>query len=318
MSFDGRVGHFEDIDWPWANAGGVVKSIEDVEVMANTSVGWVEAGSYTLEPRLGNAWNEETQQADKIVYHHNSETGETGNSLGMPNKGMDIVEKEIPVMTRIANNAGSKLVVNVAPVSEKPLEESVELVRRAYEAGAHSVILNAGCPNVVTPGGGRHELLSRNKEAFTNVLAGLAAAALPKPIWVRISPQETYASGRGIFKAMIYSGIVSAVLTPNTWPGFKPVDEAGTTVLNVAGNVGGKSGPATTAQSRLQTVWARYALRGSKIDVISSSGIMNGEELAIRLRLGAVAGAGSTFYYEAQEPWQIATRRLLNQLSNHL
>src|SRR5579885_3518334 len=112
--FSGRIGHLEDIQSPWGNAGGVVKTVEDVERMAKTGVGWIEAGSYTLEPRPGNGPNGER------VYYHNPETGETFNSLGMPNKGMDVVETEIPEMAHIARTHNKKLVVNVAPVSADP------------------------------------------------------------------------------------------------------------------------------------------------------------------------------------------------------
>lgn len=182
--FSGRIGHLDNIESPWANAGGVVKTIEDVEQMAHTGVGWIEAGSYTLLPRPGNGANGER------VYHHDRDTGETFNSLGMPNTGMDEVEKEIPEMAKIAEAHRKKLLVNVAPVSAEPVEETLELVSRAYAAGAHGVLINAGCPNVEMPDGGRHELLSRNPKSMMRVLGGLDD--FDKPVAVRISPQERY------------------------------------------------------------------------------------------------------------------------------
>jgi len=313
--FTGRVGHLEDIESPWANAGGVVKSLQDVEMMAKTGVGWIEAGSYTLEKRLGNAWNPVTMVDDKTVYYHNPETGVTFNSLGMPNKGMDTVEVEIPEMAHIAHQYNKKLIINVAPVSDEPVAESIELVRRAQAAGADGVLLNAGCPNVVSEDGGRHELLSKSPVSFGRVLAGLSQANLSQPIWVRLSPQEGLQNMNKTTAHILGSRVVSAVLTPNTWGGHKPVDKKDKYILDVPGNMGGMSGPAMSTFAYRETLYAVQALRHSKVDVICSSGIMNGDKLRRSLLLGAVAGAGTTFYYESQNGWADDTGRLLSELA---
>lgn len=316
MSFEAKIGHLENVESPWGNAGGVVKTLEDVAVMAQTGVGWIEAGSYTLEPRQGNAYDSATGQHDKTVYYHDPITGETFNSLGMPNKGMDVVETEIPDMVNITHSYSKYLAVNIAPVSDAPVTESIELARRAYDAGADTVILNAGCPNVITEDEERHEILSRNPLAFTAVLQGLAYISLPKSIWVRISPQETYADMRGIIEPVKLSGIVSAVLTPNTWPGHVPRGKQGKPILEVPGGSGGLSGPATSPESFKQTLWAVNALKGSEIDVISSGGIIHAHELERRLKIGAVAAAGTTFFYESRNGWKEDVDRLLTELAN--
>lgn len=300
-----------EVDSPWANAGGVVKHPHEVEKMAHTGVGWIEAGSYTLEAREGNGPNGET------VYHHNPETGETFNALGMPNKGMDVVEREIPEMVGIAHSYGKKLVVNVAPVSDSPATESVELVQRAYEAGADAVLLNAGCPNVVTENGGRHEILSCDKFALYATLAALKPVVEKfTPVFVRVSPQPSQDVAYHILRAICISDTASAIFTPNTFPGHKPLDEEDKTILEVPGNVGGKSGPATAPEAYEQTAW--FAL-STLLDVVSSGGITNGHELRRRIegdgnRL-AVAGAGTTFYYESGD-WEHDTDRLLRQYSD--
>jgi dihydroorotate dehydrogenase len=210
------IGHLE-VDSPFGNAGGVVKHVEDVEKMAHSGVGWIEAGSYTLEPREGNGSNGE------VVYFHNAETGETFNSLGMPNKGIDEVETEIPAMAEIANGYGKPLIVNIAPVSDEPIQESVELTRRAYAAGADAVLLNAGCPNVITQDGGRHEILSHNPDVLEKVLRGLG-----RTIFIRTSPMlevEGVSLQRAfrVMKVIKDSGVVEAVFTPNTWQDISPL-----------------------------------------------------------------------------------------------
>ncbi len=317
--FNGRIGHLDGIESPWGNAGGVVKTIEDNEIMAKTGVGWIEDGSHCLQGRPGNAIDPEHPElgASRVVYTHNPETGETVNSLGMPGKGMDMVETEIPEKVRIAEASGKRHILNVAPVSDNPVEECQELVARGYAAGAHAVLVNAGCPNVVMPGGGRHELLSRNGHTLWHVLSGLTGIVENyRPIFVRISPQETFEKARDIFSVIRDSGVVSAVFTPNTWPGFVPTDKAGQPILQVPGGAGGRSGPATADASAEQTRWAVELLKGSGIDVISSSGINNARELQRRLGLGAVGCAGTTFYYESVNGWADDTNRLLQDLAS--
>lgn len=306
-----RIAHLE-IDSPFGNAGGVVKDLGDVEAMAKTGVGWIESGSYTLEPRAGNGANGE------VVYHHDPDTGATYNALGMPNKGMDELEKEIPEMVHIAVAHGKPLVVNVAPVSKDPVSESLELVTRAYEAGADAVLLNAGCPNVITEDGGRHEILSHNPEGLAAVLKGLKIVTQKfKPIFIRTSPQDSFGATIPVMSAINHSGVVSAVFTPNTWPYQKPLDGDGNPILQVPGNIGGLSGPITRNKALCQTVYAAMGLATygieSPVDVVSSGGIMSGRDLSHSMAVGgAVAGAGTTFFYRSGD-WRHDVDRLLRE-----
>jgi dihydroorotate dehydrogenase len=307
--FNGSLGQL-DVAAPWANAGGVVRSLEEVEQIVAAGVGWVEAGSYTLDPRVGNG-----PLSD--VYYFDKEERATYNSLGMPNNGIDAVEEEMPEMARAAHSYNKPLVVNVAPVSNEPVAESVELTRRAQAAGADMVLLNAGCPNVVTADGGRHELLSRNPKALKEVLKGLIEADVD-PIAVRLSPMENHQQAVEVARVIRESGIISVVFTPNTWPGHKPLRSSGEPALKVSGNVGGKSGPATAEDAANQTAIFASLFRNTNIDVVSSGGITTADELARRLKLGAVAGAGTTFFYETEESWKSAVNKLNFDLASLL
>lgn len=318
MAFTGSIGNLEGIETPFAPAGGVLKTVADHEAMASVPVGWHEDGSQTLLGRLGNAIDPEDPDAEtqRIVYYHNATTGETANALGMPGKPADVWVAEIPEKVGIAHAARRPYIQNVAPVSDEPLSELVEMYRRSYDAGADLVLLNAGCPNVVTQDGGRHEILSRSPDAFEAVLLGLQPHVLKtgKPIAVRLSPQNTVRDMRRIMHPIRALGIVSTVFVPNTWPNFVPLSDTGEAVLQVPGGAGGKSGPATADAAYEQTVWASALLEGTKVDVVSSGGIMHGTELGRRLGVGAVAGAGTTFFYESAD-WQRDTDRLLHQLA---
>lgn len=321
MSFKGSIGHVTGIESPWAAAGGVIKTTQDVETIAKTGVGWIEDGSHVLGgKRLGNAWNPETEEYDRNVYDYDPATGITVNSLGMPGEGFDAVIKEVPERIKISHAHNKPYVLNVAPVSGDPENEIIEMARLGYEAGVDAVLINAGCPNVVTLDGGRHELLSRDPDALYNVLRRLFYERLPQPVWLRISPQKRIEDMREIAWSIRQSPyLVSAVFTPNTWPGYVPTDKAGNEILDVPGGEGGRSGPATADESLEQTDWAvRLISERSfpEISVVSSSGITTAHELQRRLDIGAVAGAGTTFFHEPVDGWAEDTHRLLSDFAS--
>ncbi|MDL2363124.1 MAG: hypothetical protein QFB86_01935 [Patescibacteria group bacterium] len=302
MSETIRIGHL-NVDSPWGNAGGVVRSVEDVAMLARSGVGWIEAGSYTTDPRAGN-----NPRGEK-VYVHNADQGYTANSLGMPNKGIEVAVQQIPTMVEAAHAQNKPFIINVAPVSADPAGESRRLVAKAMYAGADAVLLNASCPNVETPDGSRSEVLSYSPGALKLTLNALRTIVDKKgqQIFIRVSPMIVADRCEETMSIIRESGSVSAVFTPNTWP----ID--GTLFgLQVNPEMGGLSGPYTKTQSCRETANAVRCLKGSAIDVVSSSGIMNGFELATRMALGAVAGCGTTFFYEsAEEGWSAATDRLL-------
>ena len=324
-----KLGQCEHLESPWGNAGGVVKTVDDVERMARTGVGWIEAGSYTLEKRYGNNRDPKTGEftidpdtGQPIeVYHHDPNTGKTYNSLGMPQKGMDTVEAEIPEMAEIAHAHNKKLIVNVAPVTSDPASESQELVRRSYEAGADAVLLNGGCPNVWDKDGERHEILSTNAQASGQVLNKLRPIAEKfKPVFYRISPPPSYSSLKAILRGVESSGAVSAVFVPNSFRVPIPCKK-GKKVLGIKGETAGMTGPATTKDTYKLAKWAKEILKSSNIDIVRSGGIADweaggvraGDELRRTLALGVLA-AGTTFYYESED-WQEDTHKLLSSLS---
>ncbi len=108
---------------------------------------------------------------------------------------------------------------------------------------------------------------------------------------------------------------------PNSWPNHTPVDEKGNHLIEVPGGFAGLTGPATSEDVRQQVSWAAHFLRSSKIDVIASGAVMDCEAIEVDaadqireyLHLGAVAAAGTTFFYENPD-WREATDRLLRRL----
>lgn len=320
-----RIGHLDYLESPWGNAGGVVKTPEETEKMSQTGVGWIEAGSYTLNKRYGSKKDKsgnliiDPETGEPVIdYFHNPVTGETFNALDMPNPGEEIV-REIPEMVRIAEAYGKKLIANVAPVSDDPINETVELVTRIYEAGAHGVLVNPSCPNIIVSGEERKEVISENIRLTYLVFSGLRKVTDKYPkVFIRPSPQKSYDIAKILYRNIESAGTVSALWVPNTWGGHRPMKN-GKPALTIEGNIGGRSGPATSSDVEKQLLWARQILNGSGIQFVASGAIANSEALDIKaasqlkrfMDLGAVAGAGTTFYYESKLGWKEDTDGLL-------
>lgn len=301
-----KIGHLS-VETPFANAGGVVKDVNEVEKMAKTASGWIEAGSYTLAKRIGYG------AVQDEVYFHDEITGVTWNCLGLPNQGMDNVEKEIPIMAEIAHKVGKPLVINVAPVSKNPIPESLELVTRAYQAGADAVLLNAGCPNIPSDDNESSELLSHNPLALLDVLLALRQATDKyKAIFLRISPYKNNQQLKDIAAVIKTANVVSAVFTPNTWPLSQPLSYLNR--FEAAQGYGGLSGPITLERSWRQA--ARLAMLLPEVNIVMSGGITKGSEL--KKRIGGsvlpniVAASGTTFFYQSED-WSYDVDQLLSE-----
>jgi dihydroorotate dehydrogenase len=318
-----HIGMMVHLESPWGNAGGVVRSVEEVEAMAKTGVGWLEPGSYTLEERLGNQYDTDGNlKIDAItnepvaVYYHDPATAETTNSIGMKNQGMDQLVLEAPEMIWIAATHNKEIVFNIAPVTDDPATEVYEMAARLADVGVRRILVNLGCPNVLGPDGLAHSTLSHHPQVVGQVLDALKPLMDKYPdldIYVRPSPDEDNERLDETHKAIIASGIVKAAWIHNTWP--LTDEEKANSPLGVAG--GGRSGssPRLISAANAQLERAVASFKKSGIDIVMSTSIRNAERLKKVMDLGAVAGAGTTFYYEAQEAWTEATDRLLTDFS---
>ncbi|MFT7644970.1 MAG: dihydroorotate dehydrogenase (fumarate) [Candidatus Paceibacteria bacterium] len=123
-------------EFPVGNAAGWCKSVKEVSNLAASAAQFIVVGSITAEERQGNPGN--------------TFDGESLNSLGMPNLGIEKIIQIGPQMIRIAHKAGKAIILNVAAVQS--LTEFKELVSLAVTTGFDGVELNTGCPNLVVEG----------------------------------------------------------------------------------------------------------------------------------------------------------------------
>jgi dihydroorotate dehydrogenase (fumarate) len=304
-----HIGEYE-LESPLLNAGGVVKTVEDVRQMSQTGVGAILVGSITLEPRAGNGPNGE------LVYYHDTETGTTYNSIGMPNPGLRAITEVLPEMIQIAHDHGKPFILNFAPVTSSPVAEVIDAFEILERQGLalDGFELNASCPNVVVDGGRRHDILSAHHGLFTTVLgeiSDIAANEVPiGTVIARIAPFRDVDEEHRLVKAV--DGYVDVIAAFNTFPGGRPKRPDGRDRLDVPNGLGGQSGRGMTGLAEAQTarLMAARDAQTAAFEVIGSNGIVDAKTMKRRLALGVGAVGATTLFWEARS-WGAAVTGLL-------
>jgi dihydroorotate dehydrogenase len=311
-----QIGNFE-LESQIINGGGVVKNSIDARQMAQTGVGAVLGGSFTLDSKIGNSPNGET------VYYHDPVTGITYNSLGMPNMGIrELAKHELSEMIEITHDHGKPFILNFAPITEDPVTEIIEMGMVLADSGIEGLDgleINASCPNVVMEDGSRHELLSHHPEKMKSALlvaCDVSLEYLPVDlILVRISPFRSQDDVVSTVLTLKESG-VGAVVGFNTFPGGVPVDEQGNNILDVPGGAGGQSGAGMCSDAEEQTRWLAQAadFMGCSFDIVGSNGVHDAASMKKRIDLGASAVSLTTLFFESPN-WSTAVDNLLQEYS---
>ena len=305
------------LDSPFINAAGTINGINpdrilsEAAIFAETAIGAIKFGSITIPSQEGNE-----VKYGQPVYYHDPLTGLTYNSMGLPNIGL---EAFIDLVPRIFERTHYKktIIVSGSPTNSPEYGSSVDqAVKLAYgllNTSAHLVELNVSCPNVVTEGGGRKPIMGYDLETMTELIDALyREVGEGERLGIKLPPYltaEQYDMIPAITKLFKERDIFSFLVTANTIPGKVPVNEKGENILTVPGGMGGMSGPATKNVGREQlAIWHDHI--GENIDVVSTLGVDNGEEVAIRLMIGAVAAEAATLFMESSNPKTTITRVL--------
>lgn len=290
----------KEIDVPFGPAAGAINGpntdllLKQAHQVLLSPVGAAWVGSFTKEPSEGNAGHGRT-------YYHNPITGETVNSMGLPNIGIAQAEKVVPGLAQMAANLGKVLVASVSPAKgEDPAKVLPELVERMLAAGAPAVEANYSCPNKITDDGNREPILGYDPIAVSAVRYEILQRIGEHQVFIEKWPpyeDEKALIGNKMAHAILEFSGVRYVSLPNTRPNQLIMDESGSYALDVPGHVGGMSGPATREMGRDQLRFMR-ALLPQYIGIISCSGVDSGNEVFHRVeRLGADFTAGVSLYF---------------------
>lgn len=293
-----------EVDVPFGPAAGAINGpskdllLKQAHEVLLSPVGAAWVGSFTREPSEGNARHGRT-------YYHKPSTGETVNSMGLPNIGIAQAEKLMPGLARMAANLGKVLVASVSPAKgEDPVRVLPELVARMFEAGAQAVEANYSCPNKITDDGNREPILGYDPIAVSAVRHAILQRIGEHQIFIEKWPPyegEKELIGNKMAHAILEFSGVKYISLPNTRPNQLIMDEAGSYALDVPGHTGGMSGPATREMGRDQLRFMR-SLLPQYIGIVSCSGVDNGMEVFHRVEhLGADFTAGVAIYFNNEE-----------------
>ena len=192
------------------NAGGMVKSLADVERFCKSAVNRITVGSITKLEREGNK-----PVAPGDVFFLDIETGESGNSLGLNNMGMETYRELLPKMITLAHAADKKLWVSIVGESK---EEIVELTLACFACEVDGVEINLACPNVHDKGA-QKPLFCNDPPLVEEILKRLVAAGLKgKQIGIKLSPTEDDVLLGEVAHAVFLTDIVTEVVVANTLP----------------------------------------------------------------------------------------------------
>ena len=246
--------------------------------------------------------NTETGQLARDFYHDPA-TGQTVNSIGLKQFGIDEAERILPQVASMARASGKLLKVSVSTLGEEDASIVLpELMERVYEAvkypGDVAVEANLGCPNKVEESGLRHPILGLDPEA-TAVVADAIDERLGKDLsrgyklsFYESEEDDSVAAEfpvlRSVLRVLAASEGTDFVSLANTQVGVKLQLPDGTYALDrIPGNAGGGSGPYYREAGYQQLLFARRVLP-QHIDIVSLTGVWDGAEVRRRELGGAV------------------------------
>jgi len=273
---------------PVVLAAGTAAYVDEIaEVMDPAWVGGVTTKSITAEPREGNpAWRMLPERSGML------------NAIGLANVGaVAFAEDHAP---RIAGMA-PKVIGSVAGKSI----DDYAAVTRMFAGVPHlaAIELNVSCPNVKS---GRS--FGDEPEGMAQVVSAARTAAGDLPLFVKLPPIVTSASGRDIVSlatAALDAGATGLTIA-NTIPAMAINVE--TFEPELANGTGGLSGPAVHAVAvRLVHLVYTGVARERGAPIIGTGGVMNWTDAAEMILAGATAvGVGTASMADVRAPEAIA------------
>jgi dihydroorotate dehydrogenase len=291
-----------EIEVPFGPAAGVLNGANEeflnqqiYEVIKST-VGVVIPGSFTWNGGIGN------ESDYGVVYYHNTITGQTCNSMGLPNISSKRAQALYPEWKKLGDHHGKPVIPSVSPgKGEDPTQVLPDMVEGFAEVGAPAVEVNYSCPNKIIEGGDREPILGYDPEQMEEIDLEIVQRVGDAVTVIRKLPPYV-GDKRSLIPevAEMFSLAEGAVMVDvsNTVGGQQILTERGDPALKVPGNLGGMSGPATRQIGREQLKLFKDLLP-RRVGMISCLGVDSGAEVFHRVdELGADIACGVTTYIQ--------------------
>jgi dihydroorotate dehydrogenase len=267
---------------PFGIAAGFDKNAIAVKELGELGFSHVEIGTVTRHPQLGNP----KPRLFRLVKDQ-----ALINRMGFNNEGADQVARRLAKLRA----SSAKLPIIGVNIGKSKITELVEAVSdyeystRALAPFADYIAVNVSSPN--TPG-----LRSlQDVDQLEPILVAVTRSALGKPVLVKIAPDLEDSAVREVAALVRRLGLAGVIATNTT---IKR-DGLVTSMIQVDSfGAGGLSGPVLATRSKEILVLLRKEL-GKEFVVISVGGVVDGQDVADRLRLGADLVQGYTgFVYQ--------------------
>jgi dihydroorotate dehydrogenase len=264
-------------------AAGLDKNGECIDAFAAMGFGFIEVGTVTPKPQLGN---------DKPRLFRLPEHKAIINRMGFNNKGVDYLVEQVK-KSEYTGILGINIGKNKVTPDDKALDDYLYCLDRVY-AYASYVTVNISSPN--TPG-------LRNLqygEALDSLLAGLKERQLSLelqhkkyvPILIKIAPDLSDDEVKSIANSLVNAKMDGVIATNTT------LDRDAVSGHQHAQEAGGLSGEVLTTKSLNLTKVLAKALDGN-MPIIGVGGISNPNDVNQRIEAGAsLIQVYSSFIYQ--------------------
>lgn len=252
-------------------AAGLDKNAECIDAFAAMGFGFIEVGTTTPRPQLGN---------DKPRLFRLTEHQAIINRMGFNNKGVDYLVERVKA-SQYKGILGINIGKNKDTPDDKALDDYLICMRKVYEHASY-ITINISSPN--TPG--LRDL--QYGDALSQLLVGLKkeqgilAEAHKKyvPLLVKIAPDLDELAIQQIAKSLIDTNMDGVIATNTT------LDRQAVSGHKHEGEMGGLSGAVLTSKSLQVTQQLAHALQG-RMPIIGVGGISNAQDAKNRTQAGA-------------------------------
>jgi dihydroorotate dehydrogenase len=257
---------------PVGLSAGFDKNAEVVGESINMGFGFVEAGTVTPQPQMGN-------EKPRIFRDPSNEA--VINRMGFPNDGMHVFKKNLEEFRRKEPTQKAIVGVNIG-INKTQTEPAKDYGTLIHELSplADYITVNISSPN--TPG--LRDLQKR--EALLEIIKvikdqrGKTCSASPPPLLIKLAPDLNMAQQEELAATLLEAKVDGVILSNTT------IDRPTSLSQPFADQKGGLSGMPVREKST-QIISNFYKLTKGQLKIIGVGGISNGEHAYEKIKAGA-------------------------------